>query len=163
MRSHTGKRDKPSLGNSAADRYAKWQALQGHKDVNSDIKMMDNELPFVLTLTETSISPSGETTLVSAPIHGDTRQALKKTLLEDQMKTWSQRTKRGELTRRNSKAVLQTIKHMWKNPFNSSIRFLLDILNQADPKEHTEGERTTTNCTRCGTQTDTQTPMPSEQ
>ena len=151
VRSHTGARDKPSLGNSAADRYAKWQALQGQADVNSDINMMENELPFLLTLTEPSTSPTGETTYVSAPIHGDMRQALKKTLLEDQLKTWSQRIKRGELTRRNRKAVLQTIKHMWKDPSNSSIRFLLDILNQADPKEYKNGERTTTTCTRCGT------------
>jgi hypothetical protein len=40
---------------------------------------------------------------------------------------------------------------MWKDPSNSSIRFLLDILNQADPKEYKNGERTTTTCTRCGT------------
>ena len=157
VRSHTGKRDKPSLGNSAADRYAKWQALQGHKDVDSDIKMMDNELPFYLTLTESTVSATGEVTQNDKPVHGDIRKALKKTLLENQMKTWSHRIKRGELVRKDCKAVLETIKHMWKNPSNSSIRFLLDILNQADPKEHTDGGRTTTTCTRCGTRAENTT------
>ena len=129
--------------------------------------MMDNELPFYLTLTESTVSATGEVARYDKPVHGDVREALKKTLLENQMKTWSHRIKRGELVRKDCKAVLETIKHMWKNPSNSSIRFLLDILNQADPKEYKNGERTTTTCTRCGTKAkthiNTQAPVPSEQ
>jgi hypothetical protein len=51
VRSHTGGRDKASIGNAEADRLAKWEASQPNL-ANSAINLLQNDLPFVLCTTE---------------------------------------------------------------------------------------------------------------
>ena len=53
VRAHTGRRDRPSIGNACADHLAKWCALQPspHTDERSHLDLMASDHPFVLHIS----------------------------------------------------------------------------------------------------------------
>ena len=151
VRSHTGKRDKPSIGNSEADACAKWQALQ-NEPPKSDISLMENELPFTLdTISTKTDTDTGTTTTTYTPTHGDVRKALNKTLFHAQLQEWAARPTRGELIRLSPKAITNLIRTTWNEPTTEKITFLLDTLPQCAKRDPATKYTTPLPCTHCGT------------
>jgi hypothetical protein len=150
IKSHTGLRDPASLGNAEADRWARYMGVS--KDVSTDCNrnLMANELPFVVYIATTTTDNEGNTSTTKTPIHGDIRRELKNRHHHALVSLWSTRNKRGEIIRDHRNETLALIKSSWKVPSSHNIRFLLDILNQADLKQgDATGGRSTVKCTNC--------------
>jgi ribonuclease HI len=136
VRSHTGHRNIPSMGNEAADRAATRGRLEdGNKEV--DIDMFQNELKYLVLLEKDS---EGDEESKWEPIHGNVRKAVKERLLKAQMAEWGGRPTRGKFAREHPKEVRGIIKQIWKAPSTTKITFLIDVLNRADPAEYDNGQ-----------------------
>ena len=172
VKSHTGERDLPSLGNSEADRYAKYEALRelepGEKP--NDIAQRQNDLPFIVSHIEIANPPEtkdkhkrkatqnspdphknkpARAQVLHHTIHGDIRKSLKTQARKKQIAEWSSRLTRGHLIRTHTKAVLQLLDDLWMNPTSALIKFFIDILNRADRKSLEGDDFKTVTCTNC--------------
>ena len=132
VKSHTGNRDKASIGNEAADRKAKQAALEEKTDTTDDITHFEHELSYVVFTEDHNTHPN---TKKWTPIHGNIRQELKnhhkKTLIEQWANT-KDRPKAAELINKAKNKILELIDEIWKEPTTLKIQFLLHVLNQAD-------------------------------
>ena len=132
VKSHTGNRDKASIGNEAADRKAKQAALEEKTDTTDDITHFEHELSYVVFTEDHNTQPN---TKNWTPIHGNIRQELKnhhkKTLIEQWANT-KDRPKAAELINKAKNKILELIDEIWKEPTTLKIQFLLHVLNQAD-------------------------------
>jgi len=166
IKSHTGFRDPASIGNSEADRLARYMGVCTEPSTDCGIDLLVNELPFVVWTTTTTMNDQGNPITTANPIHGDIRKALKKQQMQRQLAEWSERPTRGELIREHKNKTLSLINNTWIHPTSITIQFLLDILNQADkknfhpdscrndfpalpPHENPYGRPTTSLCTNC--------------
>lgn len=160
VRSHTGRRDRASLGNSSADRACNWQA-HDHENVSpvameeARIQLMRNELPYCLFLStweegEEGKAPSEDT----APVHGDVRAAVGRLLRDRRAACWASRASRGRLARDHWQDVKAVIKRTWRDgPDSHSLAWALRGLNNVTMKS-TCGPQNTwapSPCDRCGT------------
>ena len=134
VRSHTGLRDRASLGNEAADRLANWQAKAGADPGKLEARrasLLKNELPFVLILSAWHTPPDGGDPSESITyVHGDIRRAIKKVLAQARLRQWALRPSRGKLVREDWKGVDKVISSTWShNPSSSSLSWALRGLN----------------------------------
>ena len=149
--SHTGGRDRASIGNAGADRLAKYAGWEQNENDGGKTEriLVERDLPFLVnTLTATTTKEG--MTLEWKAIHGDIRKAVKVHQSSISLEEWSTRQTYGQLVRDNKNNVLRLIKGFWKDPTSTKIEFLLDTLNRADPKRIIDDKWTTTNCDRCG-------------
>ena len=172
VRSHTGERNPESVGNSEADRLAKWEALRAllAKEKISDINLLENELSFIINLidlTETDEietkqddskgKPKGKkkpasdqtTEVTLRPLHGNIRKTLKTHFRNNQTSTWATRPTRGQLIRDYPTQTLNLIQQTWTSPTSATIQFLIETLNQVDPKNFDDNTPKTMHCTNC--------------
>jgi len=161
VRAHTGGRSKAAIGNACADRVAKYYALSENKDDIDDKKtaldLMEADLKFLLH-TRSPIPGGGSdpegVVFESSPVHGDVREAARKTLRRIRTEEWADeraRPKRGRLVRDHPAEVHSAIKHA-RSVANSSttLSLLLSGLNTVTEKDFSAG-RTDKLCGRCGT------------
>ena len=133
VRSHTGGRDKASIGNAKADRLAKWEASQPNL-ANSAINLLQNDLPFVLCTTEWT-GPEGKKKAHETvkPVHGDVRGVAKTHLASLRLCEWgdpSKRPKYGELAYKFPVLTKQAIVDTWtRAPTSAAIHMALNCLN----------------------------------
>ena len=159
VRSHTGGRDKASVGNAEADRLAKWEASTDTPP-DSCINMMQNDLKFVLCNTKWTTGdkehpPSNQV----KPIHGDVRKDVKEHMASWLMEKWGARKSRGELARTHPKETTAAIKQLWtQSPSSSALHMGLVCLNQVTSKIANGADFVHEHCARCGTLTPA-TPM----
>jgi ribonuclease HI len=168
VRSHTGARTKPAVGNAAADRYAK-KAVQEDME-NEDINLAQNDLPYLLhhvtyrpatpaeehsTMTPED-QPTDQDNLVKieTPVHGAMKRFIQKILLAKRDSEWAskERPTHGQNMRENPKTTHRVINHMWKEGMTSDkIRFLIQSLTQSHPStlDHT-GRWVPEMCHACG-------------
>ena len=167
VRSHTGLRDKRSIGNAEADRLAKWMAQATRKGqcptqtahdgmtlhTTSDLDMADNDLPYCLATTSWTAPPQGsDPTETKAIIRGDLRKAMKTSLQKTTRAEWASRPSRGKLFRTHQTSVLRAIAQTWKeNPTSNSTACALRCLTQAPRSEAEESGWAVSPCDRCGT------------
>jgi ribonuclease HI len=144
VKSHTGHRDAPSIGNEAADRAATGGRLRGDE---SDIDKLHNELKYIVLLQKPPEDPDLDEKW--EPIHGNVRKSIKKQLMQQQLAQWGERPTRGRLARTHQTHVVNIIKQIWKAPTTSKITFLIDILNQADPTDYGQHQRSKWICKMC--------------
>jgi hypothetical protein len=178
VKSHTGERDLPSIGNAEADRLAKYEALSelNEGDNGNDLHHLQNDLPFMVSqitavpsvivsrkrkniapnktgtknnLNDSTHDKKALTLFHYKDIHGDIRKTLKTSAHESQLDTWAERPTRGQLIRNYRKEITHTIKDLWKNPSSSNIKFFIDILNKADKKTLTDTNFITITCVQC--------------
>lgn len=156
VRSHTGLRDRASLGNEAADRLANWQAKVGADPGEIQARqasLLKNELPFVVALSTWVTPPDGAPpTEHISYVHGDIRRAIRNTLAEARCVQWSLRPARGRLPRANWKGVSSVISSTWaQNPGSTSLSWALRGLNDVTRKRVIQGSWLPEPCDRCGT------------
>ena len=158
VRSHTGLRDKASLGNSAADHLANWQVRhQTEGDhVNGEAHEahnMANELPYCLAISSWSAPNSdGEQTETIRVAHGDVRRAIRDLLHTLRVEEWKTRRVRGALARDSWTDTKNVINRTWGSaPSSSDIQCIMRCLNSVSQKEMIAGEWVTAACDRCGT------------
>ena len=158
VRSHTGKRDIQSIGNNEADNFAKYvtrlQMQNKRSDIDpitTDINKMQNELPYVVHIRTFEENELNEKIVTDTPVHGKLRHCLKKHLTNILLAEWAKREKRGELIRTASTQIIRLLKGTWKTPTSLKIKFLMDILNQANPYVISENRKTKTTktCSQC--------------
>ena len=152
VRSHTGGRDKPSIGNAEADRLAKWEAAQPTY-ANSAMNMMEGDLKYVIaTSTWTQPDDGGPPTENIEHHHGDVRKLIRTRLQNSVAATWAERPKRGAMMRDHPTLVHAAIKNAWNDgPSSTSIRMLMTCLHQATPKVPSSTGYAHEKCDRCGT------------
>ena len=158
VRSHTGLRDKASLGNASADRLAGWQVHRpsGEDDDTGqahEAHNMANELPYCLALSSWSApDKDGKQTETIRISHGDVRRAIRDLLHDQRVEEWKARKVRGSLARSSWTDTNGVIKRTWcLAPNSNSIQCIMRCLNSVDHKEVVDGEWTTSTCDRCGT------------
>jgi hypothetical protein len=158
VRAHTGGRSMAAVGNACADRMAKYFALSENKEDIEDEKtaldLMQADLQFLLH-TRTPIPGGGngpdEALYESSPVHGDIRQAARRTLQRLRTEEWAARPSRGLLVRDHPKEVHDAIKHAHSVAKSSStLSLLLGGLNSVTEKDFSDG-RADKSCGRCGT------------
>jgi ribonuclease HI len=153
--SHTGVRNKQSIGNEQADKMAKWAALDPN-DEEHDINMMQNELKYVLKQQTTRTDKKGTSKISYETIHRNVKEVLKRGSKSRLLNEWAntdRRPKRGQLVALSSKFTLDLIDHVWRKPDSTTIRFLLDILNQADEETYSGKDHWINTCGNCGNNT----------
>jgi ribonuclease HI len=155
VRAHTGGRDTPSIGNSAADRMAKWQAWED-EEPDSAMNLMHNENAYVLhTCAWTPPDERNVATETRTPVHGDIRAHIKKHLAALRLLDWGSilRPKRGALARSHPVQTCKAIDNLWSwGPSSSAISMMMTCLHQVTPKEiNPDGSYTHEQCLRCGT------------
>ena len=152
VRSHTGGRDKPSIGNAEADRLAKWEAAQPTY-ANSAMDMMAGDLKYVIaTSTWTQPDDGGPPTEHLEHHHGDVRELIRTRLQSAVAATWAKRPKRGAMIRDHPTLVQAAIKNTWnEGPSSASIRMLMTCLHQVTPKVPNNTGYAHEKCGRCGT------------
>ena len=152
--SHTGNRDIESIGNAGADRVAKSAALD-EGGLIADINKMNYELPYIVEYVKEDtekMTKEDRDKLEWTPIHGNIRKTIRDKLKKNQVHKWSTRPVRGQLARLNPRGILSLIKAVWKQPTSTSIKFLLDVLNQANPRSKGQkGDMIDIECDICGT------------
>jgi hypothetical protein len=136
VRSHTGYRDLQSMGNEAADRAAKWMALDTQSGPD-DIDLLRYDLPYVLHTHD------------GTPLHGDIRRSIKEILTEDIWDKWSQQTKRGTIAKEHRTQLQQLITINHKSLTTIDIKFMLVHYTRATHKSGTGDERKPLECERC--------------
>jgi len=132
-------------------------------------KLLENELSFIINLidltetdeTETKDDGSIKNTkgknktasdhimVTLRPLHGDIRKTLKTHFRNNQTATWAIRLTRGQLIRDYPTQTLNLIQQLWTSPTSATIQFLIETLNQVDPKNFDEDTPKTTHCTNC--------------
>ena len=140
VRSHTGVRSLPSIGNEAADRDAGKARVAG--ETEADINKMKYELEYVVHLGQ------GENAIVA---HGNVRRAVRSHLLQAQLTEWGSRRTKGQMVRQYGEATRDVIKQIWRSPTTTKIKYLLDVLNQGNPCEKVQGKWKPKLCDRCNT------------
>ena len=167
VRSYTGARNLESVGNSEADRLAKWEAL-GELLLNEnlfDINHMENELPFTTNIIDLEEPDDNErqtndeiknhnitenrAKVSLRPIHGDIRKTLKTHFMAKQKNSWAVRPTRGQLVRDYPKQTHNLIQHLWTSPTSATIKFSIEALNRVDPKNFDIDIAKTEQCTNC--------------
>ena len=131
IRSHTGNRDGPSLGNEQADRAAKEAATCAKLDVG-DICHMEYELSHVLYIREVDENDEDNKW---KPTHNNIRKAMNKMASLKHVLEWARPDKRpraGEIMKKAGKKVLALVDEVWKEPTSLKLKFLMQVLNQAD-------------------------------
>jgi hypothetical protein len=131
VKSHTGNRDGPSIGNDQADRVAKEAALDEEMEVR-DITHEEYELSHILYIPTRG---SEEHDMKWEPIHGNIRKAMNRYNFWAHSQEWAREDKRpraGEVIRKGGNKVLGLIDEVWKHPTTPKLKFLLHVLNQAD-------------------------------
>ena len=152
VHSHTGRRDIPSIGNGAADRCAKYAAL-AQEPVDSDIDIMANELQYVVYTHALKGDKPVEGTV--NPIHGSIRQALRRRHAQQAIRTWAMRPKYGKIARMHETAVTVMVKEMWKQTDSTTLKFMLEALNDITDKTVDDaGQWAPKKCERCGDNAD---------
>ena len=151
VKSHTGKRDKPSLGNAEADYLAKWQALIEEGPTNDHFDPMTYELPYTLNQITTKIDANKGPQKISTPMHDDIRKSLRAVLQTTLLNEWSERPTRGALPALQPKAITELINDCWKQPTSSLLKFLVEILTQSARRDPNTNYTTTLPCHHCGT------------
>ena len=156
VRSHTGLRDLPSVGNAEADRLCGWLARQppdSNDEARADAYQMANELPFCLTFTSwTDPDQDGLQVELTRTEHGDIRRALRCHIRGLRLQQWARRPKRGAFAREHPKAVQSIIDRAWTvSPGSSALALALRSLNQVTHKCMTDGAWVPDRCDRCGT------------
>jgi ribonuclease HI len=157
VRSHTGGRDRPSIGNAEADRLAKWEASLPDK-ANNSLNLLQNELPYTLSKTKwtppTDAIPAQET---RTTIHGDIRNEARKHLADIHLQDWGNPTKRptrGEVARLHPAQTKEAITSMWATaPSSTGIHMALTTLHKVTEKmpDPTSSKFIPSPCGRCGT------------
>ena len=135
VKSHTGNRDRPSLGNEAADDMAKKAALRDstEKDWDLTFPIMANELKYVACTKSRTEQPEEEKQIWE-PLHGNIRKGISTHHKLNRIEAWEDinaRPREGELIRDHRKGILDLIDKEWKNPSSSGIQFLVQTLCQA--------------------------------
>jgi len=133
VNSHTGNRDKASIGNEAADRAAKWAALDDEETDGEDIPLItENEMDYLVCARH---DEWGNDKDEIRPIHGHIRRGVSKALQDRRYREWADiqhRPREGELARENQGKIKEIINEVWKKPTTEKIQALLLVLNQAD-------------------------------
>ena len=148
--SHTGLTDKASVGNAEADKLANWATLEEDDGKYRDINKAHNELQYCMTTRKTTGSEEKGYATTHTVAHGSIKDFLKDQAINRQIATWTERRKRGEVVRESKKGTMKMIKYHWNKPKSITIKYMLDILNQADPHTHEGHHRMKDTCRCCG-------------
>ena len=157
VRSHTGARDRASVGNSEADRLAKWMAQacianpEDHCE-SSDIDLDGNELPYCLTVVKRILDKNGTEREILLNTYGDIRKTTKLAFIAENRAEWAARKDRGELAREHGKEVYDIISNTWKSgPDSTAVAHALRCLTQTPRCTAEDGAWKVESCDRCGT------------